>query len=170
VTDYVVNIADITVSYVCLPTFNFTLFSTCALSENCFRYLQLTFRATAWVHPNKYCTNFCRDLAIYFVQVIEKKSLLLFFFLFLFLALHLNYLQLHLGIYDQISGIRKNLVTNYVHQNIACEPHANCRRLDTFLILKYKEHEANLNDSWGVVSDVGCWIVTQIAERNKKLE
>jgi len=97
------------------------------------------------------------------VKVIEKNSLLLF------LALYLNYLQLHFGIYEQISEIRKNLGTNYVHQYNACDPHVNCRRLDAFLILEYKKHEANLNDSWGVVLDVVCWIVTQMAERNKKL-
>ena len=40
-TDYVVNTADITVSQVCLTACNVSLFSTSALSENCFRYCSL---------------------------------------------------------------------------------------------------------------------------------
>ena len=99
------------------------------------------------------------------MTVTEKSNLLLFFF-----VLHINYLQLHLGVYEQISEIRKNLDSHCMHQYIACDLHANGRRLDAFLILEYKEHEANPIDSWGVVLDVGCWIVTQMAERNKKLE
>jgi len=43
-----------------------------------------------------------------------------------------------------------------MHQYIAWDPHANCRKLDAFLMLNYKGHEANLNDSWGVVLHVGC--------------
>jgi hypothetical protein len=66
--------------------------------------------------------------------------------------------------------MRKNLDANYVNQYISREPHNNCRKLDAFLILEYKEREANLNDSWDVVLDVSCWIVTHMTERNNKLD
>jgi len=54
--------------------------------------LQLTFRATAWVHTNKYCTNFYRDLAIYFAQVIEKNPYCFFFFFWRFILTTYNFI------------------------------------------------------------------------------